>query len=227
MNGKIVLITGAKGGLGTFITEAFLAAGAKVAGVSRTISDADFDSPNFRAYSADITQPEPTRDVVKKIASDFGRIDVLVHAAGGFAAAKVHETDDAIWQRMRDLNLSSGFYVAREVIPIMRKQRFGRIIAIGSLAAVEPHSALGAYVAFKSALNALFRTIAIENQDAGITSNVILPGTMDTSANRSAMPTADPAKWVQPADVAKLALMLAAEEAATINGALIPISREG
>jgi 3-oxoacyl-[acyl-carrier protein] reductase len=227
MDGKVVLITGAKGGLGTFVTEAFLGAGTKVAGVSRSITKADFDSANFRAYAADITQPQSTREVVKKIMSDLGRIDVLVHVAGGFAAAKVHETDDATWLRMRDLNLSSGFYIAREVIPVMRTQKFGRIIAIGSLAAVEPHSALGAYAAFKSALHLLFRTIAMENQDAGITSNVILPGTMDTPANRTAMPGANPANWLQPAEVAKLALMLATDEASTINGALIPISREG
>lgn len=227
MNGKIVLITGAKGGLGTSVTEAFLAAGAKVAGVSRTVSDADFNTPNFRGYSADITQPGSTRDVVRRIVSDFARIDVLVHVAGGFAAARVHETDDATWRRMCDLNLSSGFYIAREVIPVMRTQGTGRIIAIGSLAAVEPHPALGAYVASKSALHALFRTIAMENQDAGITSNVILPGTMDTPANRAAMPSAHPDKWVRPAEVAQLALLLARDDASTINGALIPISREG
>ena len=226
MAGRIVLVTGANGGLGTSITEAFLQAGMQVAGVSRSISDSDFKDPNFHAYAADITQPQPTRDVVQKIIAQFGRIDILVHVAGGFAAARVHETDDATWNKMRDLNLSSGFYVAREVIPVMRKQKFGRIVAIGSLAAVEPHAALGAYASFKSALAMLFRTIAIENQGAGITSNVILPGTMDTPANRAAMPKADPSKWVQPADVAKLVLWLIRDDAAQVNGALLSISSE-
>lgn len=226
MQGKMALITGAKGGLGTSITEAFLNAGVEVAGVSRSISDSDFDNANFHAYAADITQPQPTREVVQKIVAKFGRIDILVHVAGGFAAAKVHETDDETWLKMRDLNLSSGFYIAREVLPVMRKQKAGRIIAVGSLAAVEPHAGIGAYVSFKTALNALFRTIALENQDAGITSNIILPGTMDTPANRAAMPKADASKWVQPAEVARLALLLASDEAAQINGASIPISRE-
>ena len=100
------------------------------------------------------------------------------------------------------------------------------MVAIGSLAAVEPHVSLGAYAAFKTALTVLYRTIALENQDKNITANVILPGTMDTPANRAAMPGADPSKWVQPVDVAKVALLLAGDEGARINGALIPVSKE-
>jgi NAD(P)-dependent dehydrogenase (short-subunit alcohol dehydrogenase family) len=98
-------------------------------------------------------------------------------------------------------------------------------LAIGSLAALEPHPALGAYVAFKTALTVLYRTIALENQDKNITANVILPGTMDTPANRAAMPDADPSTWVPPADVAKVALLLASDAGAQINGALIPVSK--
>jgi len=226
MKNKVALITGAKGGLGTFVTESFLGAGVAVAGVSRSIVQSDFSHPNFHAFPADITHPDPTRAVVQAVLAKLDRIDVLIHVMGGFAAAKVHETDDDTWLRMRDLNLSSGFHVAREVIPIMRRQKYGRIIAIGSLAAVEPHASLGAYESFKTALVMLFRTIALENQDAGITSNIILPGTMDTPANRAAMPNADPAKWLPPADVAELALLLANDENGVVNGAAIPISRE-
>lgn len=227
MHDKIVLITGAKGGLGTHVTQTFLAAGAKVVGVSRSIQQSDFAHPNFTAYSVDITQPRATRDLIAQVAQKFGRIDALVHVAGAFAAGKIHETDDETWDRMRDLNLSSAFYICREVIPHMRKSGGGKLIAIGSLAATEPHIGLGAYVAFKSALTVLFRTISLENQDAGITANVILPDTMDTPANRAAMPQADPSKWLQPAEVAKLALLLAQDEATEINGALLPVYARG
>ncbi len=226
MKGKIVLITGAKGGLGTDVTRAFLEAGASVVGVSRSIRAEDFPGPNFTAYSADITNPQATHDLVSKVVAKFGRIDALVHVAGGFAAAKVHETDDETWAKMRDLNLSSAFYISREVIKAMRESGGGRLIAIGSLAAVEPHPSLGAYAAFKTALTVLYRTIALENQDRNISANVILPGTMDTPANRAAMPSADPSKWVQPEDVAKVALLLAGDQGAQINGALIPVSKE-
>ncbi len=227
MHGKIAVITGAKGGLGSAVTKAFLDAGVAVAGVSRSISAADFSHPNFHPFSADITQPGPTRELITRIASALQRIDILIHIAGGFAFARVEDTDDDTWTRMRDLNLSSGFYLAREVIPIMRRQNFGRIIAIGSLAATEPHAGIGAYVASKTALHALFRTIALEMRDAGITSNVILPGTMNTPGNRAAMPDADFTKWVEPSDVAKVALMLAQEDAGSLTGAMIPVSPAG
>jgi NAD(P)-dependent dehydrogenase (short-subunit alcohol dehydrogenase family) len=226
MKGKIVLITGAKGGLGTDVTNAFLQAGAKVVGVSRSIRNEDFPDANFSAYSADITNPQATRELVASIVNKFGRIDGLVHVMGGFAAGKVHETDDETWVKMRDLNLSSAFYISREVIKTMRQSGGGRLIAIGSLAAVEPHAGLGAYAAFKTALTVLYRTIALENQNKNITANVILPGTMDTPTNRAAMPGADPSKWVQPADVAKVALLLAGDQGTHINGALIPVSNE-
>lgn len=226
MKSKIVLVIGAKGGLGTDVTKAFLETGATVVGVSRSIRQDDFSSPNFTAYSADITQPQATRELVTKVVARFGSIDVLVHVMGGFAAAKVHETDDETWTRMRDLNLSSAFHTAREVLKTMRQSGGGRLIAIGSLAAIEPHASLGAYATFKSALTMLYRTIALENQDKNITANVILPGTMDTPGNRAAMPGADPSKWVQPADVTKIALLLAGDEGAQINGALIPVFRD-
>ncbi len=226
MQQRVILITGANGGLGKSVTEAFLNTGATVIGTSRKIAQSDFSSPNFTAILADITKPRETRDLVSAVHQKFGRIDVLVHVMGGFAAAKVHDTDDNTWSRMQDLNLTSAFYIAREVIPVMRAQGSGRLIAIGSFAAIEPHKSLGAYSTFKSALTMLYRTIALENQDKNITANVVLPGTMDTAANRVAMPEADTSTWVQPADVGQVVLLLASEQGSHINGALIPVSRE-
>ena len=99
-------------------------------------------------------------------------------------------------------------------------------MAIGSLAAVEPHSQLGAYVTFKAALAMLVRTVALENKDAGLTAHVVLPGTMDTPANREAMPNADFSKWIQPKDVVNLVLSLTAERASQVRGAVIPIGSQ-
>jgi NAD(P)-dependent dehydrogenase (short-subunit alcohol dehydrogenase family) len=143
---------------------------------------------------------------------------------GGFAGGQtVAETDDATWERMRDLNLTSAFYVLRAAVPHLRKSGKGRIVAIGSLTAVEPHPQLGAYVTFKAALAILVRTVALENKDAGLTANVVLPGTMDTPANRKTMPNADFLKWIQPRDVVNLVLSLAADRASKITGTAIPI----
>jgi NAD(P)-dependent dehydrogenase (short-subunit alcohol dehydrogenase family) len=224
MKDKVVLITGAKGGLGSFVTQRFLATGATVIGTSRSVSKEDFAEGNFVPLAVDFTKAAAVREAVESVVSRFGRLDVLVHVLGAFAGGQtVAGTDDATWEQMRDLNLTSAFYVLRAAIPHLRKSGNGRIIAIGSLTAVEPHAELGAYVTFKSALATLVRTVALENKDAGLTANLILPGTMDTPANRKAMPAADPAKWLQPGAVADLALWLAEDRAAHITGTLIPI----
>lgn len=224
MSDKVVLITGAKGGLGSFVTQRFLATGATVAGAARKISQGDFAAANFVALPADLTKSTAVNSVIAAIVERYQRLDVLVHVVGGFAGGKsVAETDDSTWEQMRDLNLTSAFYVLRAAIPHLRKSGTGRIVAIGSLAVVEPHAGLGAYGTFKSALVSLVRTVALENKDAGVTANVVLPGTMDTPANRKAMPGADFSKWLQPADVADLILWLADERAAHITGTAIPI----
>ena len=224
MSGRVVLITGAKGGLGSFVTQRFLATGATVVGASRSITPEDFPVPNFVALPVDFTKAAAVDRAIGSIIDRYGRLDVLVHVLGGFAGgASVAETDDATWEQMRDLNLTSAFYVLRAAIPHLRKSAAARIVAIGSLTALEPHAGLGAYLTFKSALVSLVRTVALENKDAGLTANVVLPGTMDTPANRKAMPRADFSKWLKPADAADLVLWLADERAAHITATLIPI----
>src|SRR5271165_6099492 len=161
MKDRVVLITGAKGGLGAFVTQRFLTTGATVVGTSRSISKEDFPEPNFVPLPVDFTKPAAVREGIETVVSRFGKLDVLVHVLGGFAGGKtVAETDDATWEQMRDLNLTAAFYILRAAIPHLRKSGKGRIIAIGSLAATEPHAGLGAYVTFKLALANLIRTIA-------------------------------------------------------------------
>lgn len=221
---RVVLITGAKGGLGTSVTEAFLAAGATVVGSALNIVDSDFPNPRFAARAADLTGDESARNLANYVIRRFQKIDVLVHVVGGFAGGKsIAETDDATWDAMLSLNLKSAINVLRAVIPYMRRAGRGRIIAIGSRQAVEPAANLSAYNASKAALASLVRTAAIENKDAGIAANTILPSTMNTEANRKANPGADPAKWVQPEHVAALAVFLASDAGGQITGAAIPV----
>jgi NAD(P)-dependent dehydrogenase (short-subunit alcohol dehydrogenase family) len=224
MKDRVIFVTGAKGGLGAFVTRAFLNQGATVIGASRSISQEEFALPNFTALSVDFTQANAVRTAVDSIVQRFGKLEVLVHVLGGFAGGKtVADTDDGTWQQMQELNLTAAFYVLRAAIPHLRKSSSGRIIAIGSLTAADVHPGLAAYVTFKTALATLVRTVALENQDVGLTANLILPGTMDTPANRKSMPGADFSKWVDPKDVAELALWLADEKAAHITGAALPI----
>jgi NAD(P)-dependent dehydrogenase (short-subunit alcohol dehydrogenase family) len=221
---QVVLITGAKGGLGTHVTKAFLAEGALVVGTSRAIADADFPDAHFTAIPADLTDAQAARKLADGVIGRFQKIDALVHVMGGFAGGKsIAETDDSTWDKMMSLNLKSGVNILRAVIPHMRRAGSGRIVAIGSRQAVDPAPGLSAYNASKAALLSLVRTAALENKDLGITANVILPSTMNTEANRNADPKADPSKWVQPERVAALAVFLASGSGAQINGSAIPV----
>ena len=224
MKGRVVLVTGANGGLGTFVTRAFLDAGATVTGTSRKIQQSDFNNPNFTAIAAEISTREGARTLVDQVVARFGKLDVLAHTVGGFAGGlSIADTDDATFQRMLDLNLNSVFHILRAALPPLRKTGNGRVIAIGSRAALEPGAGVGAYSASKAAMVSLIRTVALENKDAGLTANAILPGTMDTPANRKAIPNADVSKWVQPASVAGLVVWLASEAGKDVNGSVIPV----
>jgi NAD(P)-dependent dehydrogenase (short-subunit alcohol dehydrogenase family) len=224
MHGKIVLVTGANGGLGRDVTLAFLAADATVTGTSLKIRQSDFNHANFTGLQADISNDQGANALVEQVLTRFGRIDVLAHTVGGFAGGQsVAETDDATFQKMLDLNLNSTFHLLRAVLPAMRRTGNGRIVAIGSRAALEPGANVGAYSASKAAMVSLIRTVALENQDAGLTANVILPGTMDTPANRKSMPNADFSQWVRPATVASLMVWLARDAGKDVNGAVIPV----
>ncbi|HEX3354158.1 MAG TPA: SDR family NAD(P)-dependent oxidoreductase [Terriglobales bacterium] len=224
MKGKVALVTGANGGLGTYVTQALLDQGASVVGLSRNIQQSAFGSPRFSASPGEISTAAGARVAVENVIAGFGRVDILAHTVGGFAGGKsIAATDDAIFERMFEMNFNSAFYLLRALIPVMRKTGNGRIVAIGSRAALEPGAGVGAYSASKAALVSLIRTVAVENKDAGITANVILPGTMDTPANRKFMPDADFAKWVRPETLANLIVWLAGDSGKDINGAVIPV----
>lgn len=224
LQGKVIVITGAKGGLGTYVTNAFLNAGANVVGISRSIAPDDFPHHRFFAMPASLSGSESAHDVIESVAAKFERIDAVVHLMGGFeGGAPVADTDDGVLDRMLSLNFKPAFYVARAAIPQMRRQGQGRFLAVGSRAVLDPPSGVGAYTASKAALVSLIRTIALENKDAGITANAVLPATMDTPANRAAMPDADPCKWVCPSEVANMLMYLASDAARQVTGAVIPV----
>jgi NAD(P)-dependent dehydrogenase (short-subunit alcohol dehydrogenase family) len=224
LEGQVAIVTGADGGLGTPVTKALLAAGATVVGIARSISAGLAHDGHFHPVSANLINREEVASLIGRLAEQFGKIDILVHVMGGFAGGtSIADTDDATWQRMMDMNLNAAFYVLRAAIPVMRQTEHGRIIAIGSKQALHPAANVAAYAASKAALVSLVQTVALENKDKNIRANVILPGTMDTPANRAAMPKANFEKWVKTEHVAQLVLLLAGEAGGDITGAAIPV----
>src|SRR5579864_4380557 len=131
MNGKVVLVTGANGGLGTHVTRAFLDSGANVIGTSQKIQQSDFNYPNFTALRGNILTREGAKVLLDQVVTRFRRLDVLAHTVGSFAGGQtVAETDDTTFQRMLDVNLNSTFHILQAAIPVLRKTCNGRVIAI-------------------------------------------------------------------------------------------------
>lgn len=225
MKGKVILVTGANGGVGTAVVRHLLELGASVAGGMRSTSQGLPVRQEFFPVTADLASAAGATLAVSAVLDRFSRIDGVVHTVGGFAFGALHEMSEVDWRRLCDANLNSAFYLLRAVLPVMRDRRHGRIVMTGSLAAAQPQANLSAYVATKAALHALVQSAALENRDFGITINAILPGTIDTAANRAAMPKADPSQWLSPQKLAQLCAQLLQDPDGILTGALLPIER--
>jgi NAD(P)-dependent dehydrogenase (short-subunit alcohol dehydrogenase family) len=159
-----------------------------------------------------------------EIKARYGRVDILANVAGGFTMGPpLHETADEDWDRMLDLNLRSVFYCCRAVVPTMLEQGEGVIINVSARAALSPKGHMGPYCASKAGVVALTESLSQEHKDAGIRVNCILPGTVDTPENRSAMPGQDHERWVPTAALADVMVFLASSAARCVTGAAIPV----
>jgi NAD(P)-dependent dehydrogenase (short-subunit alcohol dehydrogenase family) len=214
-----VLVTGANGGLGPAVCQAFLDSGAAVIGVARAWKE---PAP-FTTISADLGTAEGCEKMVTQ-ALQHGPVDALVHLVGGFSGGSpLTETSDQTWDGMMNVNLRTAFCAMRAALRPMTAAGRGRIVAIGSRLAVEPSPNFAAYAVSKAALVALVRNVAAEGKKSGITANIVLTSIIDTPKNRKEMPGADFTKWVRSESIAKLMLWLASDAAADISGAVIPI----
>jgi len=228
--GKVVLITGAAGNLGRATAEAFRYVGAHLALVGRDLGHLEWAWPTSEGIlllAADITNESEVKDTVEEVIPHYGRIDILANIAGGFTMGPpIHETPVEIWNTMLDVNVRSVFLMSRAVLPYMREQGSGKIINIAARSALEGKANMGPYCVSKSAVITLTETLAAENCSYGINVNCMLPGTIDTSENREAMPNADFRKWVTPVALADVILFLASDSSRAIHGIALPVYGE-
>lgn len=222
---KVAMITGAAGALGRVVADRFGRAGARLALVDR--NEARLEEIHGAAplrCGADLTRADQVGDAAARTLDRYGRIDVLVNVAGGFAMAPAfHELTEGDWDRMLDMNARSVFLTCRAVIPAMLRQGRGAIVNVAARAALEGKANLGPYVVSKSAVVRLTESLAAEYRARGINVNCVLPGTIDTPRNRADMPRARHETWVQPAALADVILFLASDLARAVHGAAIPV----
>ena len=178
---------------------------------------------NILFIKANVTKEDEVKKTIQETLEGFGEIDILVNIVGGFAYAKVIDTDEKTWDLMINMNLKSAFLCSKAVLPHMINQNYGKIINISSRPALKGSAGVGAYSASKAGVLNLTETIADEVKDNDINVNAILPSTIDTPANRRDMPNADFSKWVKPEEIARVIVFLASDDSKPISGAAIPV----
>jgi len=228
---RVAVITGGTGALGHAVVLNLLQDGACVAvpylgeGGWRSLqSAAGNSSDRLMGGPVDLKQSPDVEAFISNVLERYGRVDCLVCVAGGFAAGKSFESDDQAWGQMLDLNLMSVVRMFRPVVPVMIRQNFGRIVTISSGAILHGGGAgIAPYAVSKGAVLQLTEILAQELGKYDVRAHCVLPGTMDTEANRKAMPKADFSKWVQTEDVAKVIHFLLSDQSRAVRSVAVPV----
>lgn len=214
MAGRHIVITGAGGGLGPSVVEALNAVGAICHSPRRQELDLNDEAAVAKYYAS------------------LPSLWASVHVAGGFEMAPLMDTTLEAFTAQWKINTVTAFLACREAARRMRLSgggqggragQGGRIVNVGSRAGVDHPGGKIAYVTAKAALAGMTRALAAELSSDRILVNAVLPDTIDTPANRAAMPDADFSKWTTPFSIARTIAWLASPENDTVTGALLPV----
>jgi NADP-dependent 3-hydroxy acid dehydrogenase YdfG len=213
VQGRVFIITGGGGAIARPIARAFAGAGAKLALVDRTVEHGAEAAAEVGgvAIGADLGRAAGAAEMVAAARARWGRVDGLIHTVGGYASGALAEVAEAQYDQMFDLNVRTLFHAVRAVLPSLAEQGGGFLAAFSSEPArtgAAPGASL--YAAAKSAVATLLRSLDGELGAAGPDVAIVYPmGAVDTPANRRAMPDADPARWIDPAEIAAAILFAA------------------
>jgi len=229
--GKVVLVAGGTGGLGHAVSLTFLAEGARVVvtyreakGMEQLKSEAVGMPGVLEGVQVDVTDEAAIEKLINEIVTKHGHLDALVNTVGGYAGGvKMWETERKVFDRMLDLNLRSGYVLARAAVPVMLKQGSGAVVNVAAKAAVDHGAGASAYAASKAAVVALMDSLAADVKGTGVRVNSVLPSIIDTAVNRDVMPDANFSTWPKPEEIASVILFLASDAAEVIHGAAIPV----
>lgn len=233
LNGKVALVTGASSGLGASVARVFAERGASVFGIARDTArmESVFESvPGGAFASVDITGPQACREAVDRCVARFGRLDVLVNAAGFHQMRHTAEVSDDDWAYDLAANLSGPFYLCRAALPHLLESG-GNIVNVASVAGVEGEVYSAGYCAAKHGLVGLTRALAVEFTRERLRVNAVCPGGMltpqvtefaapDNADYKLIMRIAAPRGLMEPHDVATVIAFLASDDAAAIHGAV-------
>jgi NAD(P)-dependent dehydrogenase (short-subunit alcohol dehydrogenase family) len=241
LEGKVTIVTGGNAGIGEAVAKRFAEEGAAVVitgrrqgELDRVINEIGQDKAKVLSVAGSVTDETHVREVTQRALDRFGRIDILVNNAGiGDFGRRIHETDDATWSTLLDVNVTGVFRMTRAVVPHMLKQGRGSIVNISSVASLVGIPGAPVYATSKGAIDAFTRALAIDYAKDGIRCNVVNPGLIDTPMAAPLMANPDMLQPIlshyairrpgTPAEVANMVLYLASDEAAWVTGGTFTI----
>lgn len=242
---KVIIITGAGGGMGLHTLKSFINEGAQVIGVDLNIEHVEKEvqlsdaEDKHMAYACDITDEQKVNDLAAEVLHKYGRIDSLINLAGiAQQATPIEEVSIDQWHRLMNINTTSAFLLTKAVVPSMKKANKGSILNIGSIAALRPRPGLNAYIASKGALLSFTKALALELAPHHIRVNAINPGPADTQMlGEFAAKDANPdnvkkdifassvplGRLIVPEDITSAAIYLCSDEAEIVTGSIFNI----
>ena len=227
MAGRVIAITGAFGVLGQAVAKAAAGQGARLALIDFA-KDAPAGLPSgpdvLVLSGVDLTDAVQAGAAMDAVADRFGGIDALLNIAGGFTWETLQDGSIASWPAMYRLNVLTAASACRAAVPHLKHSAGGRVVNVGSAAALKAGMGMGGYAAAKAGVHSLTQALAEELKGDNVTVNAVLPSIIDTPTNRADMPDADFAAWVAPGDLAAVMLFLASEAAVAVTGALVPVT---
>jgi NAD(P)-dependent dehydrogenase (short-subunit alcohol dehydrogenase family) len=229
--GAVAVITGGTGGLGREVAKRLAGTGHRLAITYLIPEEANqveetlaLPEERLMLRRVDCTDGDAVTAFMKEVESTYGGINALIALVGGWAGGSdVEDTDDIRFERMIDLNLRTAFNAARAALPMLRRAEWGRIVMIGSRAAIDPPASQAMYNVAKAGVIALARTIAEEVNDTNVTANVVLPALIDTPVFRELVPFANYVDWPTPDEIAAVIEFLASPDASVVSGAMVPV----
>lgn len=222
MQDKVIVVTGAFGVLGHAVSARAKAAGARVAMLDYAAPPPEFAGAPLVFGGVDLTKSEAALGAMQQVRDAAGRIDALMNIAGGFTWRTLSEGDCAVWDMMYAINTKTAVNASKAALPHLIESN-GAIVNVGAHGALQAAAGFGPYAASKEGVHKLTESLAQELKGK-VRVNAVLPSILDTAQNRKDMPNADPSKWVQPDDLARVMLVLASDDARAVTGALVPVT---
>ncbi len=240
LQNRVALVTGASRGIGREIALTLGRAGARMAlayrtdryRIHRVAQELQSLGPQVMAVATDVTRPERVKQLVEEVVQHFGRLDILVNNVGEFEWKTVMDSTAEEWHAMLASNLFSVFYTSKQALPVMRAQRWGRIINLGSVGAERAfgQAKISAYSAAKAGVVAFSRSLALEEARYGITVNVVNPAILDNKdltleeAKRMSDTRFPVGRPATAQDVAEAVKFFAQDESGFITGQALSVS---